>query len=104
MKSLITRTLLVFFATMFLIALPLFLLPINLFNGKVEIDVNGKTVVEEAPLSLSYFIGLGYEPIDMMGVKNYYLTTEGYLLVIIFLIGVPAIIALRIYSKQRPTK
>jgi hypothetical protein len=85
---------------MFLIALPLFLLPINLFNGKVEIEVNSKTVVEEAPLSLSYFIGLGYEPIDMMGVKNYYLTTEGYLLVVIFLIGIPALVALRFFATK----
>jgi len=100
MKSLILQPLLVFFATMFLIALPLFLLPINLFNGKVEIEVNSKTVVEEAPLSLSYFIGLGYEPIDMMGVKNYYLTTEGYLLVVIFLIGIPALVALRFFATK----
>ena len=41
----------------------------------------GKTALE-VPLSLSYFIGLGYDTKDLeaMQVTNFYLTTKGYIL------------------------
>jgi len=79
----------------------LFLFPINLFKGKVEIEINGKTAIEEAPLSLSYFIGKGYEPSELMDIKNFYLTTEGYLMAFVFLIGIPILFALRLSTYRK---
>ncbi len=79
------------------IALPLFTLPINFFQGEIVYaqDLMEKKV--QAPLSLSYFIGLGYHKTDMIGVKDFYLTAKGYLLAAILLFGIPGLIAYRIH-------
>jgi hypothetical protein len=101
MSESIKKSLLVFFIAQFLIAIPLFLFPINLFKGKVEIEINGKTATEEAPLSLSYFIGKGYEPSEMIDIKKFYLTTEGYLMAFVFLVGIPTLVALRFSTSKK---
>jgi hypothetical protein len=49
----------IFLLTFACTAIPLFLFPINLFPGIIEIN-QGKNALE-APLSLSYFIGMGYD-------------------------------------------
>ena len=91
----------VFILSLCLIALPLFVFPINLFPGEIIISINGAEQISQAPLSLSYFIGLGYDPSDMENIKDFYLTTRGYALAICMLIGVPFLIAYRVYLKKR---
>ena len=91
----------VFIFSLFLIALPLFLFPINLFPGEILISINGTEQISEAPLSLSYFIGLGYDPSDMENIKDFYLTSQGYALAICMLIGIPFLIAYRVYLKKK---
>lgn len=51
----------------------------------------------EAPLSLSYFFGLGYSEEDMIGIKDFYLKPGGYILAFLFTLGFPSLIALRVY-------
>jgi hypothetical protein len=83
----------IFLLTFICAALPLFLFPINLFPGIIEFN-GGKTMVN-APLSLSYFIGLGYDSKDLesLQVTNFYLTTKGYILAFIFVLGLPGLLA-----------
>lgn len=85
-----------FFTLMLIIALPLFLFPINLFPGEIKIERGLVEITEQAPLSLSYFIGLGYEKSDMTEIKDFYLLTQGYILAFIIIIGIPALAAFRI--------
>jgi hypothetical protein len=100
MKQLREKPIILFFLLVILLALPLCTLPINLFPGVVEYGA-GKSVVKiEAPLSLSYFLGLGYKNEEMIGVSNFYLNARGYLLAICFLIGVPALVVFRLKSKR----
>ncbi len=91
----------VFIFSLFLIALPLFLFPINLFPGEIILTFNGAEQIIKAPMSLSYFIGLGYESSDMADVKDFYLTSGGYALAVCLLLGLPLIISYRVYLKQK---
>lgn len=106
------RPIAVFLVLVVLIALPLFLFPINLFQGEeVRVhEVFGKQVevVNQVPLSLSYFIGLGYDEADLVGVKDFYLKPQGILLAFILIFGIPALMAYRVhlnsFKKEDPTK
>lgn len=51
----------------------------------------------EAPLSLAYFIGIGYNPEDMVEVKDFYLLPSGYILASALIIGLPALVTYRIW-------
>lgn len=97
MKYFLNNPIALFFALAFLIALPLFLLPINLFPGEIVIVRNLVEVTEQAPLSLSYFIGVGYNEADMTDIKDFYLHTQGYILAAIFILGIPFLAAFRVY-------
>lgn len=96
MKELLRKPIFVFFMVMLLIALPLFLFPINLFEGEIVYQIGALEHVEQAPLSLSYFIGIGYAQEDMYGIKDFYLTTKGYILAALLIIGFPALLAYRV--------
>jgi hypothetical protein len=83
----------VFTITFILISGTLFLFPINLFPGVIELGK--QKIVHEVPLSLSYFIGMGYDPHDLeaLSVTDFYLTTQGYFLAFIFVLGIPSLLA-----------
>lgn len=93
----------VFFGVMFAIALILFCLPINLFNGAIVYQQGAQEVLVEAPLSLSYFVGLGYQADEMDYVKSFYLHPSGIILACAFLLIIPTLIAVRvqIHKKQK---
>lgn len=93
------KPIVIFFLGVILIATPLFLFPINLFKGEIVTETGVQRIVQEAPLSLSYFIGLGYEKEEMKNVTNFYLTREGYVFVFLIIIGLPTIIAYRVKIK-----
>jgi hypothetical protein len=100
MRTQLKKPLVIFALSSLLIALPLFLLPLNLFNGEI---IYQRALVEQkvaAPLSLSYFIGIGYDQKDMVGVKEFYLVKDGIILAIIVLFGIPGIIAYRFHLKR----
>jgi hypothetical protein len=93
------KPIIIFFLGVILIATPLFLFPINLFNGAIVFENGAQKIVQDAPLSLSYFIGLGYEERDMVGVSDFYLKQEGYILAFCLIIGFPALLAYRLKIK-----
>jgi hypothetical protein len=93
------KPIIIFFLGVILIATPLFLFPINLFNGAIVFENGPQKIVQDAPLSLSYFIGLGYKQEEMKNVTDFYLTREGYVLAFCLIIGFPALLAYRLKIK-----
>lgn len=95
------RSWIIFFGLSFALAAIFFLLPINLFDGVIEYDEGVRQYDVEAPLSLSYFIGVGYDQADMVNVKNFYLKPKGIVMAILFIFGFPALISYRLGRKNR---
>lgn len=93
------KALLVFIIGSLVIASILFLFPINLFDGVVVYQDGAQGFELEQPLSLSYFIGLGYDEADMDIVEYFYLKPKGWIMALIFIFGLPGIIAYRIHLK-----
>ncbi len=92
-----------FITLVVLLTLFFFLFPVNLFDGVIEIE-NGLIQYEEPrPLSLSYFIGIGYEDSEMEFVKDFYLTTKGIFMAFVFILGIPGLISYRVYLGQKKT-
>lgn len=97
----LSKPITVFFLTFFVIALPLFLLPLNLFPGEAIQQIGTIEYPVKLPMSLSYFIGIGYDPKDLEGIKDFYLLPQGYALVFCLLIGFPALMAFRVHLAQK---
>ena len=76
-----------------------FTLPINLFDGVIVYKEGISTINVEKQLSLSYFVGLGFEEADMSNVDSFYLTLKGKVMAVIFIFGFPSLLAVRMYSK-----
>lgn len=93
----------VFCFSILLLSALFFFVPINLFEGEIIYEENGKTWTQRANISLSYFIGIGASKEDLIGVKDFNLTTKGYLLACFMIIGFPAILAYRTYLKNNKT-
>ena len=91
---------LIFILAFLIISVPLFVFPINLFPGQIIYEYNNQLNTIDRHLSLSYFLGLGYEIEDMQNVKSFYLNTQGYLLAFSVLIGFPFLLAYRVYLKR----
>jgi hypothetical protein len=91
---------LIFLSVFIVVALPLFTLPINLFPGVVVYGTGTCVYKIEAPLSLSYFLGIGYRKEEIKGVSDFFLTTRGYILACCFLVGVPTLVTFRIVLKK----
>lgn len=83
-----------------MLAIIFFTLPINLFDGVVEYEEPYKTYTLEQPLSLSYFIGIGYDEADMVYVKSFRLSVKGYIMAFIFILGLPALLAYRLHLRK----
>ncbi len=96
MLKLKQKPFLLFILLVSIIALPLCTLPINLFAGEI-IEMHGMVVNKiEAPLSLSYFFGMGFNSDDMVNVKNFYLLPSGYITAFALIIGLPGLLAYRV--------
>jgi len=93
--------LLIFLIGVIVLAAVFFTLPINLFDGVIEIEEPHRSFKVDTPLSLSYFIGLGYEESDMTNVKDFYLTVKGVFMAVIIIVGFPALFAYRIHLKRQ---
>lgn len=99
MSSKLKKPLIIYFAVTIVLLLIFFLLPINLFDGIIIEQRGLQEIVHERPLSLSYFIGIGYDPEDMEFIKDFYLTAKGWAMVFVFLVGIPFLIAYRAYLR-----
>lgn len=100
MKSLKEKPLLIFIILFLIVSIPLWTLPINLFPGVIIQGSGLQENVLEAPLSLSYFIGMGMNEGDLNEIKDFYLKPTGYMLAFIFTVGIPALVAFRFYSTK----
>jgi len=94
------KPILIFMATSLLLLALFFLFPINLFDGEIVRVEKHREYIVQAPLSLSYFIGIGFDSEDMRDVKTFYLTTKGAIMAIIFTLGIPALLAYRIHLRK----
>lgn len=94
------KPLVIFLIGSFSLALLFFTLPINVFDGVILYENGIQELKIERPLSLSYFIGLGYDSEDMVGIKTFYLTAKGIFMALVFIVGVPALIAYRFHLKK----
>ena len=94
------KPILIFMATSLLLLALFFLFPINLFDGEIVRVEKHREYIVQAPLSLSYFIGIGFDAEDMRDVKTFYLTTKGAIMAIIFTLGIPALLAYRIHLRK----
>jgi hypothetical protein len=94
----------IFFIAMIALAAIFFLLPINFFDGEIVYENGLQVITDEAPLSLSYFIGLGYDPAEMENVKSFRLLPTGYLMAVVFIVCIPALIAYRIHISRSKNK
>lgn len=97
----LSNPIVVFFLAFLAIALPLFLFPINLFPGEAIQQIGDIEYPEKFPMSLSYLIGIGYDPKELEGIKDFYLLPQGYALAFCFLIGFPAILAFRVHIARK---
>ncbi len=89
------------FLSMFLVLLCIFFLfPINLFDGVIIYEEPHRSYEIDTRLSLSYFIGMGYDPADMTYVKSFYLTTKGWLIAFAFIVGIPLLVAYRMWLSE----
>jgi hypothetical protein len=100
MKSLKEKPFLIFVILFLIVSIPLWTLPLNLFPGVIIEGSGLQENVLEAPLSLSYFIGLGLNEGDLDTIKDFYLKPTGYMLAFIFTVGIPALVSLRFYWKK----
>lgn len=82
-----------------ILAILFFTLPINLFDGVIVYKEGISTINVETQLSLSYFVGLGFDEADMTNVDTFYLTLKGKVMAVIFIFGFPSLLAVRMYSK-----
>lgn len=100
-KALLLKPWFVFALTFILIAGTLIIVSPNLFEGEIVYVQNGKKYVLEAPLSLAYFVGLGYDKDDMEQVADFYLTRRGYMLAASLLLGFPTLLAYRSFLAKK---
>lgn len=102
-KALLLKPWFVFTFSLILIGGTLILLSPNLFEGEIVYSQNGKRYVLEAPLSLAYFVGLGYQDSEMEGVVDFYLTRRGYMLAFSLVLGFPLLLAYRSFLAKNKT-
>lgn len=101
MKEIFRKPIFVFFLLVFCIGLPLCIFPINLFDGEYIVSNGIVEVVEKGPGSLSYLFSLeNQDKNEMPIIEDFYLQPTGYLLAFIFIFGIPALIAYRVYLKN----
>lgn len=96
MNSFFSKPIVVYFLATIILSAIFFLIPINIFDGVYTYKVNGITFAAEAKMSLSYFIGIGLSPEDLKDVVSFKLVPMGYLLVFLFLVALPILIAYRV--------
>ena len=94
------KPLIIFLSTSLLLSVIFFMFPINLFDGEIVYKSELTEYTVSTRLSLSYFIGIGYDEADMVNVATFYLTWQGIAMAILFILGFPALLAYRIYLKR----
>ncbi len=78
--------------------------PVEMFDGEVVWTINDQEIVSKQKMSLSYFFGIGLEGDDLSEIKSFRLTVQGWLLVFIFIVGIPGLLSYRYYLKATTPK
>jgi len=99
MTSTKTRALAIFVITAFVLAIIFFVFPIRIFDGEMHVVNQLQDYTIDTPMSLSYFVGIGLDEADMKDVESFRLTAKGWAMAAVFIIGIPALLAYRIYLK-----
>jgi hypothetical protein len=99
MQKILHKPFIVFAILSSVLALLFFLVPINLFDGEIVVDRGLQHFTLEQRLSLSNFIGIGTEGFEEQGIVDFYLNMKGILIACILILGMPAILAYRLYLK-----
>ena len=99
MEKVFKRPFVVFAIFASILAAIFFLFPINLFDGEIVVDRGLQKFTADQQLSLSNFIGIGTEGMKEFGIVDFYLKPQGYIIAFIMILGMPAIIAYRLYLK-----
>lgn len=97
MSAAAKRAWIIFGISVVVITAALCLIELPMFDGEVTWISGGREYTVAQQLSLSYFFGIGLEDADLTMVKEFSLTGQGWLLVFIFTVGLPGLIAYRIY-------
>jgi hypothetical protein len=93
------------FLLLFILLLAAFLfLPINIFDGEIVYKQGLVTMKEKRPLSLYFVSGLEYSKAELKGVKDFYLVPKGYIMAVLFILGIPALVAYRVKLAQKNKK
>jgi len=104
MSAAAKKALIVFGIGAVVVAAILCTIPVDLFDGEVVWNINGQEVARPQNLSLSYFFGIGVDAEQLQYVESFRLTGQGWMLVFIFIIGIPGLIAYRMYLKATTSK
>lgn len=104
MNAAAKKALIVFGISVVVVGVILCVVPIELFNGEVTWLLNGEEQTFEQNLSLSYFFGIGIEGEQLNYVKSFRLTGQGWMLAFIMIVGIPGLIAYRMYLKGTVSK
>lgn len=103
MKKVFSKPINTFLILFVALILLFFLFPINLFDGEIVVKNGLQTIKQQRPLSLSYFIGLGYDESDMDIIKDFYLLPKGYMMAFLFILGIPSLVAYRVSLGKKDT-
>ena len=104
LKQYLLKPWFVFVLSFLSIALLLIFISPNLFEGEIVYERGGKQYILQAPLSLAYFLGMGYDHSEMTEVVDFYLTKRGYMLAFSLLFGFPILFAYRSLLEKRNRK
>ena len=100
MTSAKTRAFAIFLITSSVLAVVFFVFPIRIFDGELHVVNQLQDYTVETPMSLSYFLGIGIDEADMKDVESFRLTAKGWAMVAVFIFGLPALLAYRIYLRS----
>ncbi|NRA13144.1 MAG: hypothetical protein HRT57_14440 [Crocinitomicaceae bacterium] len=99
MEKVFKKPLIVFAVLSGVLASIFFLFPINLFDGVYVVDNGLQHYTRDINLSLSNFVGIGIEGMEELGIVDFYLKPQGYIIAAIMIFGIPGLFAYRMYLK-----
>lgn len=104
MNAPVKKALIIFGISVVVLAAFFCCVPVEMFDGEIIYKVNDKEIVLPHKLSLSYFFGIGLEEAGLKAAEMFRLTTMGWVIMFIFIIGMPGLVAYRFYLKWTTPK
>lgn len=101
MKKIFRNPVATFFVVGAVLSIILFVLPINLYDGEVVYNIDGRVFTAQTKLSLSDFTGMWLTEADMQDVEDFYITGKGWLMVFLINFCLPGLIAYRVWIAQK---